>query len=231
MKRYSKIFGLIAAAAVIGFSITACSNESESDEPASLEGSWHSSVWQETFTFNIAAGTFEKMKDEGWGERGTFTISGNSFTTTITEEKNESTSYEWGVTDAAGKTENRTFIIVQNGKILIINNEHEYTKVDNTVVNPSSLEGSWHSSVWLETFTFNTAAGTFEKMKDEGWGERGTFIISGNTFITTLTEEIKLETGWEWAPTDATGKTETRIFAINGNILLLNNEHEYTKVP
>ncbi|MCL2128058.1 MAG: DUF4886 domain-containing protein [Treponema sp.] len=103
MKNHFRIFGIIALAAVIGFSVTACpggddtanpavpgepdnpGNPSDPGETPSLEGSWYSAQYSETFTFNLAEGTFTKMSDQGWGERGTFTYTANSITCTITE--------------------------------------------------------------------------------------------------------------------------------------------------
>ncbi|MCL2128057.1 MAG: DUF4886 domain-containing protein, partial [Treponema sp.] len=54
-------------------------------EPPSLEGSWYSAEYSETFTFDVAAGTFTKMSDRGWGEGGTFTFTANSVTCIITQ--------------------------------------------------------------------------------------------------------------------------------------------------
>jgi hypothetical protein len=56
-------------------------------DPAAFEGSWYSVEYTETFTFHIAdgVGTFTKIDDEGWGERGTFTCTETRFTCVITD--------------------------------------------------------------------------------------------------------------------------------------------------
>ena len=138
MKNYFKIFGLIVLVVAIGFSVAACPDEDEPVNPVdpidpdntggngtlpSLEGSWHSSVYSETFTFNVAAGTFTKMSDQGWGEGGTFTYTATHFTTTVTQV------FDGGSWSAlAPKVETRPYVIT-NG-VLILWGQNVYEKKD-----------------------------------------------------------------------------------------------------
>jgi len=87
MKNKLIIFGLITLAAMIGFSFTACDDNggNPGGDPAVLHGSWYSAQWAETFTFNVEAGTFTKLQDDGTGERGTCVFTTHGFTTTIVE--------------------------------------------------------------------------------------------------------------------------------------------------
>jgi hypothetical protein len=133
MKSYCKIFGIIAMAAIIGLSIAGCA-EDDGSAPASLDGSWHTGApWNETFTFDTAAGTFKKMSDQGWGERGTFTSNAAEFTTTIIELLDSAES-DWRPFDPSrdgnpkgDPTEVRGYILTSD--TLLLNGEHLYTKV------------------------------------------------------------------------------------------------------
>ena len=91
MKNKLMVFGFIALAVLFVFSMAACDNAPKGDVETSFNGSWYSSVKDETFTFTIAegasSGDFVKMQNDGSGERGTFTYTATRFTTTIVEYK------------------------------------------------------------------------------------------------------------------------------------------------
>ena len=128
MKR--NVMGIIALIAIIGFSFTACEEQGTENNPADIAGSWYSAQWQETFTFDSTAKTFEKVKDEGWGEKGTYTITTSTFTTTILEIKNELSEFAWipfnPATVSNGGVETRAYNI--NNNVLLLNGTHIYLK-------------------------------------------------------------------------------------------------------
>ncbi|MCL2127512.1 MAG: hypothetical protein FWH38_04600 [Treponema sp.] len=127
MKDYCKLLGVIALAAVIGFSIAACGgDDGDNSPPPSLEGSWYNDIWSETFTFNVAAKTYTKMNDQGWGERGTFAYTSASFTYTVTEAYDGSS---WGPPDPSKQLVWDKTYIFSGGK-LILDGEWVYVKVD-----------------------------------------------------------------------------------------------------
>jgi hypothetical protein len=127
MKSYCKIFGIIALAVIIGFSMTACADDGGDDLP-SLDGSWHiAGEYNETFTFDTAAGTFTKMDDEGWGERGTFTFTAADFTTIKIEETKDGTTWTDIELSLDDRTETREYVL--SGDTLLLNGKHEYTRV------------------------------------------------------------------------------------------------------
>ena len=131
MKNYFKIFGVIVLAAIIGFSLTACDADDDADEgPPSLEGSWYNAHWTETFTFDVAAGTFTKMSDQSWGERGTFTYTATSFTTTITDITDDGSN--WTPWTPPAEDPNRSPVeardYILSGGNLILNGEWVYVK-------------------------------------------------------------------------------------------------------
>jgi hypothetical protein len=223
MKNHSMIFGLIAFAAIIIFSITACGGD-DTGAPPSLNGCWHlsSSRYNETFTFDVANGTFDKMDDEGWGERGTFTYTATAFTTAIKEKTNDGSVW----TPLTKPDETRSYVL--GGDTLLISGEWEYKKVkDNSLL----LDGSWHiGAPHNETFTFNMTAKTFEKMNDQHWGEKGTLTCTAASFTTTITHLT--DDGENWTPyvNDPSKNPVTmRQYVIDGNTLTLNKYNVYTK--
>jgi hypothetical protein len=240
MKNYTKILGYIALTAIIAFSTAACGGDDDGggEGSTSLAGDWYSSRWKETFTFDLnddgKTGDFEKMADGGWGERGTFSYTKGTFTTIITHVKDDKTKWEWGAPDKENLEESRKYVI--SGNTLVLNGEHQYVFLPPP--DGAEFEGSWYSSEWKETFTFHVAAGTFEKMHDDGYGEKGPFTFTAKQFTTTITHILDEKTDWEWftfQEWEAAGGvrteplTETRGFAITGDKLILNGEHEYTK--
>jgi hypothetical protein len=224
MKNHSWIFGLIAFTAIIMFSITACAkDDDDTGSPPSLDGCWHltSSLYNETFTFDVANGTFDKMDDEGWGERGTFTFTATAFTTTITHKTDD------GSTWTAFTKPNETRPYVLSGDTLLVSGEWEYKKVKD---NSHLLDGSWHiGAPHNETFTFNMTAKTFEKMNDEHWGEKGTLTCTAASITTTVTHLTA--DGDNWTVWNDPGKSPvtTRQYVIDGNTLKLNKSNVYTK--
>jgi hypothetical protein len=92
---------------------------------------------------------------------------------------------------------------------------------------PTAFEGSWYSSRWTETFTFHIAdgVGTFTKMNDEGWGERGTFTCTETTFTCVITE---IYDGGSWGePKPNATLIWPRTYKFEGGSLLINDEHVY----
>jgi len=235
MKKCFKVFGIIALTALIGFSLAACDGDNDGGAPSSLDGSWYSSKWKETFTFDVDALTFTKMNDQGWGERGTFTFTAAAFTTTITDITDDGSTWTpWAPpTNDLDKSPVEVREYVFSGNNLVLNGEHVYVKVVPKPVLPE-LNGSWYSSQWEETFTFDVAEGTFTKMKDDGSGEGGTFTGTATAITTIITEVTDDGTTWTpWVPpANEPNKSpiETRAYSISGDVLTLNGEHEYVKV-
>ena len=97
---------------------------------------------------------------------------------------------------------------------------------------PPPFEGNWYSSQWQETFTFDMEAKTFSKMRDEGWGERGTFTYTAgynpNTFICTITHITN--DGFIWnTPAPSAQLVWIRTYSFSGEDKILINGHEYIK--
>jgi hypothetical protein len=92
---------------------------------------------------------------------------------------------------------------------------------------PTAFEGSWYNSNWTETFTFHVAegVGTFTKIKDEGWGERGTFTCTETTFICVITD-IYDSGSWKLPEPNAT-LIWPRTYKFEGGNLIINDEHVY----
>ena len=89
MKNFFKLFGIIAIVAVIGFSMTACDDGSDSGGGGNpLLGTWYNPQYQEAIKFldsnvqicegvqNIQTAIFENY--------GTYTVQGNNVTITLT---------------------------------------------------------------------------------------------------------------------------------------------------
>lgn len=99
------------------------------------------------------------------------------------------------------------------------------------------LDGSWYSSTYMETFTFDKAAKEFSKTQSDGSGERGTFTYNATHFTTTI-KEIKIWQGDElsnWIPFDPSSKqnggVEERPYMFSGGNLILWGSNVYTKLP
>ena len=111
------------------------------------------------------------------------------------------------------------------------NNPFETDYVDNgggTGETPP-FDGSWHSAQWAETFTFDMQNKTFIKMKDEGWGERGTFTYTTgyipNTFTCTITEITSDGLNWN-TPAPNAQLVWIRTYGFAGETMLING-HVY----
>jgi len=99
---------------------------------------------------------------------------------------------------------------------------------DNTNSEPPTLEGSWHSAIWAETFTFNLKEKTFSKMSDEGWGERGDLNWTSSKFITFIT--AKTDDGLTWSsPAPGAQVVWERTYSFKGEKLIINGNNEYTR--
>jgi len=125
MKIYFNFFAFIALAALIVFSVTACDNNSggkDSGVNPLLEGSWYSSVWKETYTFDTAKKTFIIMKDSGAGEKGSFTSAEADFTFKTTHTTSDNGS-SW----TASPSEKKRAYSVSGNTLKI--NEQDYIKI------------------------------------------------------------------------------------------------------
>jgi len=129
MKNNFKVFGFIILTALIGLSIAAC----DASTPPSLDGHWHNEHWREKFIFVVKEGTFEKLNDDGWGEKGTFTYTGMQFTTTITQIKDQKSNWAYqsweshpdGAASGKSPTQTRSYIL---GRDVLIIGEWVYDK-------------------------------------------------------------------------------------------------------
>jgi len=111
---------------ILSFSMGGCVNDNNTNgEPPTLEGSWHSAVWAETFTFNLKEKTFSKMSDEGWGERGDLAWTTKNFTCFIKEKTDDGLTWTHPAPEAQVLWE-RTYAF-KNDK-LIINGNNEYAR-------------------------------------------------------------------------------------------------------
>ena len=96
---------------------------------------------------------------------------------------------------------------------------------------PLEINGSWHSTQWAETFTFDTEAKTFIKMKDEGWGEKGlitwTTTYNPNTLVCTITHNTSDGINWNVASSTAQ-LVWIRTYSASEDTMQING-HEYNK--
>jgi len=84
MKNVSKLFGVIVLAAVIGFSISTCSNDSTGDDPLSLEGVWTASGGR---VITFTGKTFAYTVNEAPTYSGTFTLFGLNITFDVSQQQ------------------------------------------------------------------------------------------------------------------------------------------------
>jgi hypothetical protein len=173
--------------------------------------------------------------------------SGNSVTGQLTIAKggdnpNDFTVYPTSLSDidVGGRT---TFTVIPNNDLsngrhsatITVNNDAATITRSFTVTyipavipgDPAAFEGSWYNSQWSETFTFHFAdgVGTFTKMKDEGWGERGTFTCTETRFTCVITD-IYDGGSWKQPEPNATLVWPRTYKFENGN-LIINDEHVY----
>jgi len=87
MKNTLKFFGIIAIAAIIGFSMAACEPVENDDntlpDPSPLEGTWESTTSKSAYIFE--RDKFTVKNDGAYMWEGTFTYTDTSFTMTVTE--------------------------------------------------------------------------------------------------------------------------------------------------
>lgn len=131
MINYAKLLGLVFLAAAIGITSTACEGTDNSGKssgqpsvsPPALDGSWHSKLHHETFTFDVTAKTFLKMDDDGWGERGTFTWNAEKIICSITHVTTDGVTWNLPPPDKQIIWP-RTYSIVSSKLIKINNNDY-----------------------------------------------------------------------------------------------------------
>jgi len=84
MKKVSKLFGIIAIAAVIGFSITTCGNDTTGDGQPSLEGVWSASGGR---VITFSGKTFGYKVNETPTYSGTFSLFGLNITFDVSQQQ------------------------------------------------------------------------------------------------------------------------------------------------
>jgi uncharacterized lipoprotein YehR (DUF1307 family) len=119
MKNLIKWFGIIALAAVIGFSMAACGDDDDTSTADPFKGTWISDEEDANVWFTAADGKFTlyekhdiKNEEESWEMafmRGTYTVSGNAVSGVFTDvnKREEKTDPDQWVAYAGLSTEEK----------------------------------------------------------------------------------------------------------------------------
>ena len=166
MKNTIKFFGIIAVAAVIGFSFIACGEKADGGPDSALNGTWANSDGK--MVLNNGNISFFEKDDEVVVEfvRGTYSTSGNNITVTFTQV---SGAIMGNMASAVGLSPSQFYTQQQ---------------VKNAVI--TYLTGNGSPQVDAEAF--------FEKQFGELFSEllrthKGTYSVSGNKLTLTMEGE------------------------------------------
>jgi hypothetical protein len=83
MKTVTKLVGIIAFVAIIGFAMVACDDGSEKNEVSSLNGTWGLTQGDMSIEYKFNNGSFGISMNNAPVERGTYTTRGNKLTINI----------------------------------------------------------------------------------------------------------------------------------------------------
>jgi len=191
-----------------------------------FKGSWTGTVSDlggQSITIVFADTTWQYIAPNGYGQKGTYTYSGNSAVMTITHETyNGGTQWSEDLSDFSFTT----FTAVVSGNTLTADGE-TFTKGDG-VNQTNPFKGSWTGTIGSlggQVITFVFADTTWQYIAPNGYGQKGTYTYSGNTATVVVTHQTT-NSGAEWS-TDLSDLPESLITStavLSGNTISVNGE-------